>query len=151
MTTRDTDGRVLFDNYIKLDWPGDVKAAGVKKKNNTAYVPVERNISLLRKDVNAFDEAIRIWRKNDAERMAPGYQAIVEQAGIEYTWEYKLIELGQPWEADVPPDVRERVEKALGPELENLRQRAADEEARIESIREQMRTGRRARVKLPGE
>jgi hypothetical protein len=151
MSTSEPNGRVLFDNYIKLDWPGDVKAAGVKKKNNTAYVPVERNISLLRKDVNAFDEAIRIWRENDSERIAPGYQAIVEQAGIQHTWEYKLIEQSQPWEADVPADVRVRVEKVLSPELEALRQRNADEQARIESIREQMRTGRRTRMKLPGE
>ena len=151
MTITGTDGRVLFDNYIKLNWPGEVKAAGVKKKNKTAYVPVERNISLLRKDVNAFDEAVRIWRENNAERMAPGYQAIVEQAGIQYTWEYKLIEKGQPWEAEVPSDVRARVENALGPELEALRQRIAEENARIASISEQMRTGRRPRIRLPGE
>ena len=151
MTMRKADGRVLFDNYIKRDWPGEVKAAGVRKKNNTAYVPVERNISLLRKDVNALDEAIRIWRQHNGERMAPGYHAIVEQAGFEYTWEYKLIEEGQPWESDVPPDVRARVERTLGAELNGLRRRMAAETARIESVGDQMRTGRRPRVKLPGE
>jgi hypothetical protein len=151
MGTPGADGRALFDNYIKLNWPGEVKAAGVKKKNNTACVPVARNISLLRKDVNALDEAIRIWRENDAERMAPGYEAIAEQAGVESTWEYKLVERGQPWEQDVPADVRARVEKVLGTELEKLRQRTAEEQARVESIRRDMRAGRRARIKLPGE
>jgi hypothetical protein len=145
------DARVLFDGYIKLDWPAEVKAAGVKKKDNTAYVPVERNISLLRKDVNAFDEAIRLWREDDAERMTPGYEAVVDQAGVEYTWEYKLVERGRPWEEDVPADVRARIEKALGPELEELRRRTADKQAHIESIREDMRAGRRPRIKLPGE
>jgi hypothetical protein len=113
MDTPRTDGRVLFDNYIKLDWPGEVKAAGVKKKNDTAYVPVARNVSLLRKDVNALDEAVRIWRENDAQRMAPGYEAIAEQAGVEYTWEYRLVERGRPWEQDVPAGVRARVETFL--------------------------------------
>jgi hypothetical protein len=70
-------GRVLFDNYIKQDWPREVKEAGVKKMNNTAYVPVSRNVSLLREDVNAFDEAVRIWRLDRAvELMSPGYRAM---------------------------------------------------------------------------
>jgi hypothetical protein len=145
------DGRVLFDNHIKVDWPREVKAAGVKKRDGSAYVPVARNVSLLRKDVNAFDEAIRLWREDDAERMTPGYKAVVEQAGIEYTWEYQLVEPGRPWERDVPEDVRERVEKALGPDLEALNQRRAEERDRIENIKRDMQAGQRARLKLPWE
>ena len=145
------DGRQLFDDYIKADWPREVKAAGVKKQNNTAYVPVERNVSLLRKDVNAFDEALRIWDHDHEGKAAPGYTAIVEQAGVEYTWEYKLVERGQPWEADVPPDVRARVEKSLGPDLERLHRRQDEERARIDAIRSDMQAGLRPRIKLPGE
>jgi hypothetical protein len=59
----------------------------VKKRDNSAYVPVKRNVSLLREDVNALDEAVRLWGGEDAEVSSPGHDAIVEQAGVEYTWE----------------------------------------------------------------
>jgi hypothetical protein len=59
----------------------EVKAAGVKKRDGSAYVPVKRNVSLLREDVNALDEAVRLWSDEDAEGTSPGYDAIVEQAG----------------------------------------------------------------------
>src|SRR3954447_2684281 len=85
-------GRDLFDDYIKLQWPREVKAAGVKKRDGSAYVPVKRNVSLLREDVNALDEAARLWSDEDAESSSPGYDAIVEQAGVQFTWEYALID-----------------------------------------------------------
>ena len=151
MGEHSADGRILFDNYIKIDWPREVKEAGVKKKDNSAYVPVARNVSLLREDVNAFDEAIRIWREDGAEIMSPGYRAIVDQVGIEQTWEYQLVDPGRPWETDVPADIRERVEKALGPDLEALNRQKAAERERIEKIRGDVQAGRRARIKWPGE
>jgi hypothetical protein len=144
-------GRELFDDYIKLEWPQEVKDAGVKKRNNTAYVPVSRNVSLLRNDVNAFDEAVRIWSAEDPGEAAPGYEAIAEQAGVELTWEYKLIERGQPWETDVPADVRARVEKFLGPDVDRLHQQKTEKNARVDAIRDDMRAGRRQRIKFPGE
>ena len=151
MGTRETDGRTLFDNYIKLDWPREVKEAGVTKTDGSAYVPVARNVSLLRKDVNALDEAVRIWREDDAERMSPGYRAIADQVGVAYTWEYRLIEAGRPWAADVPSDVRAWIEKYFGHALEELNMRNAEKRARIETIRREMSAGERPRIKLPGE
>lgn len=145
------DGRVLFDYYIKIDWPREVKEAGVKKVDGSAYVPVARNVSLLRDDVNGFDEAIRLWREVDAETMSPGYRAIVDQVGIAHTWEYRLIEPGRPWEDDVPEDVRARIETSLGPDLEAENRRKAEEQERIEKISADMQSGRHNRIKLPGE
>jgi hypothetical protein len=37
----------------------------------------------------------------------------VEQAGVEYTWEWFLIDPSQPWASAVPPLVRERIEADL--------------------------------------
>src|SRR3954464_5348800 len=123
-------GRELFDDYIKLEWPQEVKAAGVKKRDGSAYVPVKRNVSLLREDVNALDEAVRLWSDEDAEGSSPGYDAIVDQAGVQFTWEYALIDSERPWAADVPSRTRERIERFLGEELEALRQRQRKERKR---------------------
>jgi hypothetical protein len=144
-------GRELFDDYIKLEWPQEVKAAGVKKRDNSAYVPVKRNVSLLREDVNALDEAVRLWSDEDAEGSSPGYDAIVEQAGVQYTWEYALIDLQRPWANDVPPATRARIERYLASELDALREREREKRQRIEAIQEDMRSGRRPRKRLPGE
>jgi hypothetical protein len=144
-------GRELFDDYIKHDWPREVKEAGVKKRNNTAYVPVLRNVSLLRDDVNAFDEAVRIWSEDEAGRMAPGYAAIVEQAGVEFTWEYALIDPDRPWADDVPSVVRARIEAFFPAELDDLRRRAREGRERVTAVQAEMRSGQRRRIKLPGE
>jgi hypothetical protein len=144
-------GRELFDDYIKLDWPQEVKAAGVKKRDGSAYVPVKRNVSLLREDVNALDEAVRLWSDEDAEGISPGYAAIVEQAGVEFTWEYALIAPGRPWANDVPPRIRARIEHYLARDHEAVRQRDGERRQRIEAIREEIRSGRRPRMRLPGE
>src|SRR4051794_3121035 len=144
-------GRDLFDDYIKLQWPQEVKAAGVKKRDGSAYVPVKRNVSLLREDVNALDEAVRLWSDEDAEGSSPGYDAIVEQAGVEFTWEYALIDLSRPWANDVPPRTRARIEQYLGNDLDALLQREREKRQRIDAIKEDMCAGRRSRMKLPGE
>ena len=43
---------------------------------------------MLRKNVNAFHEAIRLWSSasDEPEGSTEGYDRIVDQAGIEYTW-----------------------------------------------------------------
>jgi hypothetical protein len=75
-----------------------------------------QGVPLLRKDVNAFDEAIRIWSglPEDLDSSTKGYDRIVEQAGVEYTWEWFLIDPSRPWASVVPPLVRERIEADLG-------------------------------------
>jgi hypothetical protein len=106
---------------------------------------------LLREDVNALDEAVRLWSDEDAEGSSPGYDAIVEQAGVQFTWEFALIDPDRPWANEVPPNTRARIEQYLGNDLEALRQRQREQRQRIEAIKEDMRAGRRPRTKLPGE
>ena len=54
----------LFDDFIKLEWQ-DIfrKEVHVRLDNGARYVPNSgaRGVQLLRKDVNAFEEAIRLW------------------------------------------------------------------------------------------
>jgi hypothetical protein len=108
----------LFDDFIKLEWQ-DIfrKEVHVRLDNDTRYVPNSgsQGVQLLRKDVNAFDEAIRIWSgpTADPDSGTKGYDRIVEQAGVEYTWEWFLIDPSRPWASAVPSSVRERIEADL--------------------------------------
>lgn len=70
---------------------------------------------MLRKDVNALVEAIRVWRgtTGDPDSATKACDRIVEQAGVEYTWEWFLIDPSRPWAAAVPALVRERIEAGL--------------------------------------
>src|SRR3954452_13127757 len=108
----------LFDDFIKLEWQ-DIfrKEVHVKLDNGTRYVPNSgsQGGQLLRKNVNAFDEAVRIWSgpTSDPDSGTEGYDRIVDQAGIEYTWEWFLIDQSRPWASAVPPLVRERIEADL--------------------------------------
>ena len=85
--------------------------------NGSRYVPNggSQGVQLLRKNIHAFDEAIRVWSgpTNDPDSSTQGYDRIVEQAGIEYTWEWFLIEPGRPWVSAVPQLVRQRIEANL--------------------------------------
>ena len=88
------------------------------------------------------DEAVRLWGGEDAEVSSPGYDAIVEQVGVEYTWEYALIDRERPWANDVPLATRARIERYLASEVDALRQREREKRQRIEAIQEEMRSGR---------
>jgi hypothetical protein len=74
-----------------------------------------QGVSLLRKGVNAFDEGLRIWSAStdEPEGSTTGYDRIVEQAGVEYTWEWFLIDPSRPWASAVPPLIRERIKADL--------------------------------------
>ena len=108
----------LLDDFIKLEWQ-DIfrKQVHVRLDNGSRYVPNggSQGVQLLRKNVHAFDEAIRVWSgpTNDPDSSTQGYDRIVEQAGIEYTWEWFLIEPGRPWVSAVPELVRQRIEADL--------------------------------------
>jgi hypothetical protein len=108
----------LFDDFIKLEWQ-DIfrKEVDVRLDNGARYVPNSgsQGVQLLRKDVNAFEEAIRIWSgpTDDPDSGTKGYDRIVEQAGVEYTWEWFLIDPSRPWATAVPQLVRERIEADL--------------------------------------
>jgi hypothetical protein len=108
----------LFDDFIKQEWQ-DIfrKEVHVKLDNGTRYVPNggSQGVQLLRKNVNAFDEAVRIWSgtTDDPDSGTQGYDRIVDQAGIEYTWEWFLIDPSRRWASAVPPLVRQRIEADL--------------------------------------
>jgi len=132
----------LFDDFMKLEWQ-DVfrKEVHVKLDNGARYVPNSgsQGVQLLHKNVNAFNEAIRIWSgpTDDPDSGTQGYDRIVEQAGIEYTWEWFLIDPSRPWASAVPDRVRERIEADLGRRDRNALARAkarADEAQRLAEV-----------------
>src|SRR3954454_20223741 len=136
----------LFDDFIKLEWQ-DIfrKEVHVKLDNGARYVPNggSQGVQLLRKNVNAFHEAVRLWSgaSDEPEGSTEGYDRIVDQAGIEYTWEWFLIDPSRPWASAVPPLVRERIEADLARRdegaLVRAQQRAehAEQEALLEDDR----------------
>ena len=108
----------MFDDFIKSEWQ-DIfrKEVHVTLDNGARYVPNggAQGVRLLRKNVNAFDAAIRAWSgpTDDADSGSKGYDRIVDQAGIEYTWEWFLIDPSRPWAKAVPEQVRKRIESDL--------------------------------------
>jgi len=108
----------LFDDFIKLEWQDVFRhEVDVRLDSGARYVPNggARGVQLLRKNVNAFDEAIRIWSgpTGDPDSGTQGYDRIVDRAGIDYTWEGFLIDRSRPWAGEVPPLVRKRIEADL--------------------------------------
>ena len=153
--------RELFDDYIKTGWPNLFRGGGevhVKKNNGARYVPTQWAVSLLKKDVNAWDEALAIWGggPHDSSESTQGWDRIVQEAGVEYTWEWALIDPARPWASEVPQRVRENIEMDLrnrklavaasaeAKAVEAERRFEADLERRIENLnnREIERTGK---------
>jgi hypothetical protein len=119
----------LFDDFIKLEWQDLFRTeVHVKLDNGTRYVPNggAQGVQLLRKNVNAFEKALRIWSgpTDDPDSGTDGYDRIVDQAGIEYTWEWFLIDPSRPWASAVPDDVRQRIEADLARRDRNALARA---------------------------
>src|SRR3954453_12868949 len=144
VTDQDTKtAAALFDDFIKLEWQ-DIfrKEVHVKLDNGARYVPNGgvQGARLLRKNVNAFDMAVRIWSgpTGDPVSGTAGYDRIVEQAGIEYTWEWFLIDPSRPWASAVPALVRERIEADLARRDSNAfaRAKARAEEAELSAAKE---------------
>jgi hypothetical protein len=107
-----------FDDFIKLEWQRIFRTeVHVTLDSGTRYVPNAgaQGVQLLRKNVNAFDEAIKIWSgpTDVPESRMKGYDRIVDQAGIEYTWEWFLIDPSREWASAVPDLVRERIRADL--------------------------------------
>lgn len=119
MSEADADAAArAFDDFIKAEWQDLFRReVHVKLDNGSRYVPNggSQGVQLLRQNVNAFNEAIRVWSGPSAEPAGSteGYDRIVDQAGIEYTWEWFLIDASRPWASAVPRGVRERIEADL--------------------------------------
>ena len=108
----------LFDDFMKLEWQDIFRnEVHVKLDNGSRYVPNggSQGVQLLRKGVNAFDEAIRIWSdpSSQLDTGTQGYDRIVDQAGIDYTWEWFLIDPSRPWAGAVPASVLHRIQADL--------------------------------------
>ena len=148
----------LFDDFIKHEWQ-DIfrREVDVKLDNGSRYVPNggSQGVQLLRKNVNAFDEAIRVWSgpTSEPDSGTMGYDRIVDQAGIEYTWEWFLIDPSRPWASAVPPVVRQRIEADLAHRDKDAVARAkarADEAERL-AIAEDDRIVARMNLRLVEE
>jgi hypothetical protein len=128
--------RDLYDDFIKLEWQNIFRTeVHVKLDSGYRYVPNSgsQGVQLLRPGVNAWDEAIRQWSVDldPKNTSSAGYDRIVDQAGIEYTWEWFLIDDTRPWAKDVPADVRQRIEEDLSRRVDGsvARVKARAEEA----------------------
>ena len=134
----------LFDDFIKLEWQDIFRTeVRVRLDNGARYVPNSgsQGVQLLRKQVNAFDEAVRLWSgpTDDPDGSTKGYDRIVEQAGVAYTWEWFLIDPDRPWASAVPELVRERIEADLDRRSQNAVARVtarADEAEREADVRD---------------
>jgi hypothetical protein len=119
VTTPDVETAArLFDEFIKLEWQDLFrKEVDVRLDNGKRYVPNagSQGVQLLRKNVNAFEAAMRIWSgpASEPDSGTQGYDRIVDQAGVEYTWEWFLIDPSRPWSGAVPEAVRERIASDL--------------------------------------
>jgi len=133
----------LFDDFIKGEWQ-DIfrREVHVTLDSGARYVPNggAQGVQLLRKNVNAFDAAIRLWGgpADVPESATSGYDRIVEQAGAEYTWEHFLIDPSRPWASAVPELVRERIEADLTRRGQNAltRAKAREDEDQRKAIEE---------------
>jgi hypothetical protein len=101
---------------------------GREERDGTAYVPVKRNLSLLREDLNAFDEAVRLWSDEDAEGSCRATTPSTTRPGWNSRGSMHLS-TSSDLANDVPPRTRARIEQYLGKDLEALRQRRAGEAA----------------------
>jgi hypothetical protein len=131
----------LFDDFVKLEWQDIFRSeVDVRLDSGARYVPNggSQGVQLLRKHVNAFEEAIRIWSgsNDDPEGSTKGYDRIVEQAGVEYTWEWFLIDRDRPWASAVPPLVRERIKADLDRRDHNASARATARAQEAERVAE---------------
>lgn len=96
-------------------WPQRVKEAGVTNAGGAAYVPVARNLEILRTpdDPQAtFAYMRRAWEAPDAESGSAGWDRVIAQAGPRATWEWLMADPDKPY-APLFDDLRERVTDAF--------------------------------------
>src|SRR3954470_6478298 len=140
-------------------WPQRVKEAGVTNAGGAAYVPVARNLEILRtpNDPEAtYAYMRRAWEAPDAESGSAGWDRVIAQAGPRATWEWLMADPDKPY-APLFDDLRERVMKAFQRhpsyavwQSKEHEQAAAEAEdaARIQRLMNEMRTGKRRRPSI---
>ena len=94
-------------------------------------------MSLLKKDVNAWDVAIEAWSTPNEDEAVSGYDRIIAEAGPEYTWEGILIDPSRPWAAELRskhPEVVSNIEANLERRAKGVTAWRAESEAEIERL-----------------
>jgi hypothetical protein len=140
-------------------WPQRVKDAGVTNAGGAKYVPVSRNLEILRTpdDPEAtYAYMRRAWEAPGAEAGSAGWDRVMAQAGPKVTWEWLMADPDRPY-AELFEDLRERVSNALEqhPSYALWKSREeekataeADDTARIQRIMDEMRSGKRNRPNI---
>ncbi len=139
-------------------WPQSVKDAGVKNAAGSAFRPVARNNEILRTEnpEATYAYMIAAWEAEGAEEGSNGWVRVIEQAGPEFTWEYLMADPDKPY-ASLFDGVRQRVQDALSAhestavwaEKVRVNQEAEDaQNERIRRIQEEMRSGKRSRLRM---
>jgi hypothetical protein len=137
-------------------WPQRVKGSGVTNAGGAAYVPIARNLEILRTpdDPEATYAYMRkVWDSPDAGAGSTVWDRIISQVGPQGTWEWLMADPEKPY-APLFDDVRERVTAALESQesytlWQERTQKAADaaaaDTARIQRVMDEMRSGKRQR------
>jgi hypothetical protein len=97
-------------------WPQRVRDAGVTKLDGSAYVPLARNIAILRTpdDAEATLRAmIEAWERADGDEGSEGWYRIIAQAGPELTWEWLMVDETKLYAPLFPEHISQRVRDAL--------------------------------------
>jgi hypothetical protein len=140
-------------------WPKRVKEAGVTNAGGAAYVPVARNLEILRTpdDPEAtFAYMRRTWEEPDAESGSSGWDRVIAQAGPRATWEWLMADPNKPY-APLFDDLRERVTNAFQRHPSHAVWQAreqekaaaeADDASRIQRLMDEMRAGKRRRPSI---
>lgn len=96
-----TDKQALAD--AMREWPQRVVDAGVKTKDGRAYRPIARNVSPLRY-LDDPDRLVAEMRSvldgpgwDDPDTGSSGWDAVVDQAGPNYVWEWLIMDRIAPW------------------------------------------------------
>jgi hypothetical protein len=140
-------------------WPQRVKDAGVTNAGGAKYVPVSRNLEILRTpdDPEAtYAYMRRVWEAPGAESGSAGMERVMAQVGPTVTWEWLMADPDRPY-AELFEDLRERVANALMQHpsyalwqsaVQEKATAEADDTARIQRIMDEMRSGKRSRPNI---
>lgn len=84
------------------EWPQRVVEAGVKASDGRAYRPVPRNVEILRY-VDEPSKLIAYAKEqlnrpvDEFEQGPEGWERVVRQVGVEFTWEWVLVDPEAEW------------------------------------------------------
>jgi hypothetical protein len=141
-------------------WPQRVRDAGVKNAGGARYVPVARNLEILRTPDDpeatlAF--MLRAWEAPDAGSGSAVWERIISQVGPRVTWEWLIADPDKPYAPLFDDELRERVRNALENHPSHAAWHASEQEkqatedadaARIQRMMDDMRSGKRRRPNI---